>query len=267
MSTPIERVSFAVGIDVDAAISSVVASLKEHGVAVLDHLVDPVLIELCLSEIEADYPDFDRVDHERNFGTYKGRHTLPVVVRGSLADPAIFLSHTVGKIAAKLLGVGCQVDSFGLLVSRIGAPDQSSHADATLFPGTGVDKILPPYALAVAMPLVAMDEVSGTTAFWRGSHHRQASGDHDFVPIVQPGSLLVWDFRTHHCGLANNGNRMRLVLFSVVSRGWWVEEHPRIATLYRKFRVGRSVHASLSSEAQYRIHRAELVESAQVPTC
>lgn len=256
------RVSFASGVDRDAAIAEALAVLRREGVVVLDDLVDPALIARCRTEMEANHPDYTKVDRARNYGPYPGRHTMPMCVEGSLAERDIFLSPVIEAIAAAMLGKNFLMDSLGLLVSLPGAADQAGHPDGILFPEAPIEHMLPAFALAFSMPLVPMDAISGTTAFWRGSHRAVdgAKGDHDFAPIVQPGSAILWDFRTRHRGLANRGERPRPVIYSVYSRHWWVEIHPPEATRYEKFLLARDVYDALPPRLQRKVGRAKLVD-------
>lgn len=258
------RVSFAPGVDREAAVEQTLALLRREGVVVLDDLVPPSLVAQCRAEIEATYPDLAAVDRERNYGPYAGRHTMPMVVEGTIADHAIFVPREIERIAVALLGEDFMVDSVGLLVSIPGAGDQVGHADGTLFPEAHIDHMMPPFALAFSLPLVPMDEVSGTTAFWRRSHRMpRVGGEHDYAPVVPPGSAILWDFRTHHRGLANRGDRPRPVIYSVLSRYWWVELHPPEATKYEKLLVERAVHDGLKPRLQRRLHRAKLVDQTR----
>jgi len=256
-----ERVSFAPGVDRAAAVEQALTVLRREGVVVLDDLVDPELLARAKAEIEAAYPDYAKVDRERNYGSYAGRHTMPMCVENSLADRNIFLPETIEAIATAMLGKGHLMDSLGLLVSVPGADDQAGHPDGTLFPEARLEHMLPAFALAFSMPLVPMDEISGTTAFLRRSHRAvEVKGDHDFAPIVQPGSAILWDFRTRHRGLANRGERPRPVIYSVFSRHWWVEVHPPEATRYEKFLLARDVYDALPPRLQRRVSRAKLVD-------
>lgn len=253
-----QRISMTGGTD---AVEQAIAALKRDGVVVLDDLVDPAPLATVKSEIETAYPHYATPDRARNYGPYEGRHTMGLRVEGTLADRDILLPRPVAAIAEKLLGDMFMVDSTGLLVANPGAPDQVRHPDGSLFPEVDLEYLLPPFALAFSMPLVTMDEVSGRTAFWLKSHRvREAKGDHDFAPVVSPGSAILWDFRTKHCGLANTGTAPRPVLYSVLSRYWWVEIHPMEATDYVKLQVPRAVMQGYSKRMQYRLRRAVLLD-------
>lgn len=257
------RVSFGNGADQSAAIAAAISMLRRDGVVVLDDLVDPARLELCKEEILAHHADIAVPDRSRYFGPYVGRHTIPLRVDRQLADQAILMPKPVAHIATELLDETFKIDSVGLLVAIPGAPDQAVHRDAWLYPKQGVDHVLAPFALAFALPLVSMDNTSGRTAFWRGSHRKPGilpSVDYDLAPTVHPGSAIMWDYRIHHCGLANHGPVPRPVIFSALSREWWVEIEPPEAKSYRKFQIARSVFDAFSPRWQSRCSRALLVE-------
>lgn len=255
------RVSFADPDNRESATAQAIASLRREGVVVLDHLVDPAKIAACSAEIHAAYPDMARVDPLRNYGPYVGRHTMPMPIEGALADRDVFLPRPVAEIASAMLGKAYKFDSLGLLVSIPGAPDQKPHADATLFPEVVIDPLLPCFALAFSLPLVPLDEISGTTAFWRRSHRSpRVSGEPDLEPMVQPGSAILWDYRIRHFGRANRGARPRPIIFSALSREWWVDIDPPGAVLYEKLQVARAAHAGLSLKLQNRLSRARLTD-------
>lgn len=253
------RVCARTGGDRDAAIAQAETIFRRDGMVVLDNLVDPALIARCRDQIMREYPTFDTVDHSRNFGLYPGRHTVPLHMRDALANRALFAPTIVTSLAGRLLGAEFALDSFGLLVSLPGAEDQECHADALLFRETGIDRILPPTAFALALPLVRMDEISGTTAFWRGSHLRpDAKKPADCTPIVEPGSALLWDFRVLHGGLANRSDAPRPVLFGVFCRDWWREPVGAQATRYEKLVIEQRDFDALGPEARRLLGRARI---------
>jgi ectoine hydroxylase-related dioxygenase (phytanoyl-CoA dioxygenase family) len=255
------RVSLACE-DSAAALAQAEAVFRRDGVVVLDDLVDPALLARCKAEIEAGYPELDRVDPERNFGSYAGRHTMPLRVEGTLANRAIFLPQPILDFAGALLGKQFMLESLGLLVSLPGAEDQPRHPDALLYT-EGTDRLLPPFAVAFALPLVPMDEVTGTTAFWRGSHRKpEQTGPYDFAPVVQPGSALLWDFRIFHCGLANRSGAPRPLIYSTLCREWWRETVSIEAKRYEKLVIAREVYDSLGQRLRQAVSRALIVGDA-----
>jgi hypothetical protein len=257
---PDMRVSFAADVDWDAALPRALDILSREGVVVLDDLVDPALLDQCRQYIINRYPDHAMPDAERYLGSYPGRHTAPLVIDEVLANREIFMPAVITEIAATLLGRERILESFGLLVSRPGSPNQGRHHDGLLFPDTNLDRILPCFALSVAIPLVPLDEVSGTTAFWRQSHRKPPhDGPPDFAPSVMPGSALVWDFRTHHSGRGNAGDVPRPILFSVHSRDWWQEPKRARSHRYHKLQVSRAIYDNFDKTMRDLLVRADIV--------
>lgn len=255
------RISFAPAVDRDAAIAQAAVALRRDGVVVLDDLLDPATIAACHAQIAHDDPDYARPDPVRNFGLYPGRFTVPLHVRGSLAERAIFCPPAVAGILRQTLGAAFVIDSFGLLVSLPGAEDQQRHFDALLFPETPLDRVLPPVTIALSVPLVRMDEVSGTTGFWSRSHldPKRGEGEQDMAPIVPVGSALLWDFRVHHRGLANRSATPRPAVFTVFCRDWWAEVAP-LGARFEKLTIARSVHDTFGERLRRITRRARIVD-------
>jgi len=258
---PAVRVSFAPGVDHAEAGGQAVEILRRDGVVVLDELVEPALLEACLQQIVNRDADYHLPDRARNHGSYPGRHTAPLVIEGALSHPAIFASPVVREIGRSLLGPDNVLESFGLLVSVPGAPDQGRHYDGLLFEENNLDRVLPPVAFAVAMPLVRLDEVNGTTAFWKRSHrNRYVGGPPDFVPVVPLGSAVIWDFRLIHSGRANLGDAPRPILFSVHSRNWWMQPEREWEFRYRKLQIARGVYDGFGKRMRDFTVRADIID-------
>ena len=106
------------------------------------------------------------------------------------------------------------------MYSRPGAGDQDwhtdgAHADAPRAGGAGA-----PYAVCVFVPLIDLDEGTGCTQFWPGTHaDRELAGfgpasvvlGAAVAPYVAAGSAVLYDYRLMHRGLANR-SRERPVL-------------------------------------------------------
>ena len=255
------RVSFGPGADRIEAVTRVIAILRREGVVVLDDFIDPALLDSCRHEIAERHPCWDRPDRERHLGSYPGRHTAALVIDGALADLAILAPPVLREVGQAVLGPDNVLESFGLLVAIAGAPDQGRHFDGLLFEETNLDPLLPAVAISVAIPLVKLDEVTGTTAFWRGSHRKPyPGGPPDFVPLVPVGSALVWDFRMIHSGRANLGPAPRPVLFSVHGRDWWMEPKREWALRYNKLQIARAVHDRFDQSMRDFTVRADLID-------
>ena len=130
----------------------------------------------------------------------------------------------------------------GLLHSEPGSNEQLWHADGEhLFPGTSHSD-LPVHSLNVFVPLVDITEDNGGTEFFLGSHrltgesenivwqdsaHKErigCTGD----PIAftcRAGSVIIFDYRILHRGLANTSRAARPVLYFTYARAWFRDMH------------------------------------------
>lgn len=255
-----QRVSFAVHGECDDSVARAVSAFRRDGLVVLDDLIDPAEVVRALETVECDHPGYTDRNPTKNFGLYPGRFTVPLPIQGALAERSVLCPPVVLAILQRVLGAAFVMDSFGILVSLPNAGDQAWHPDALLFPDTPVDRLMPPIAIAFALPLVRMDELSGCTSFRCGSHLDPAQKESEFVPVVPVGSALLWDFRVIHRGLANRSGRPRPVAFTVFCRDWWVEVPPKGAHSYEKLSVARSAYEGFDKELRRRTGRARIVD-------
>ena len=115
---------------------------------------------------------------------------------------------------------------------------------------------IPPYAVTMVVPLVDIDEQTGTTAIWEGSHKKsddQNSEDRfrllsrlmqepDYSmaarPLPRQGDVYLMDYRVIHGGLANRSQIDRPILYVVYSRPWFRDG----------FNFGKQPSVSISSK-------------------
>lgn len=179
-------------------------------------------------------------------------------------DCADFVTHPlVDALLRPALGADYVFEAFGVISSLPGAKEQAVHRDGgALFAGSGIDGLLPAAAIAVSMPLVDMDETSGMTVFWPGSHRKAERGaDDSGVPARAPaGSLVFWDFRTFHNGQANRGEAARPFLYLTACRPFWIDHRNFVPGTNVKLTASRAALTTLDDTARARFVRAELVD-------
>ena len=93
----------------------------------------------------------------------------------------------------------------GCVISEPGALAQPSHRD-------GPDGLVTVFA-----PLTAFVPRNGPTEL-SPSTHRGGDDSSSLAPLLQPGDVLLFDYRCLHRGLANEGNARREVAYAVYSR-------------------------------------------------
>jgi len=130
-----------------------------------------------------------------------------------------------------------------VVYSKPGAPHQGWHADGNHQRGAtdaGWDvhgwngQLAPPYALCLFIPLMDLDERTGYTQFWPGSHRNR--GLMGFGPVAKlaeatwdgkcnAGDAISYDYRLMHRGMPNiSSNVVRPVLQVLFRKSWYVEK-------------------------------------------
>jgi ectoine hydroxylase-related dioxygenase (phytanoyl-CoA dioxygenase family) len=235
--------------------------LRTAGALILEDVVEPALIALArraFDETCAICPQDGGHDGVLEVG--ERRLEITVDLEPPFSDPALFANPWLLPILDATLDENFVIDSFGIVCSFPGAPEQHRHSDGgMLFPHSGIDKILPTAAIVVAVPLVEMNDIHGTTSLWLGSH-RRAYGDKggdETKPLVREGSCLLWDYRLKHGGTANRSETVRPLLYLTYCRPWWVD-HVNFATRKQsRLRVRRGFAQGLDERHRRLLVRAK----------
>lgn len=84
---------------------------------------------------------------------------------------------------------------------------------------------LPPHVLSVLVPLSDVTEALGPTEFRLGSHGygnlQGPDGGPGVAPCPKAGSVLIYDYRIEHRGLANCAESPRPLLYLTYAKPWW----------------------------------------------
>ncbi len=248
--------------DGDAAL----AALRRDGVVVIDALWPAERLTPLLAALALRFPDYVveaagaprasvKVGNRRFFAP------LPFEPPFDCSD--VLLHPAIEAVLCGALGEDFLFDDYGVISSLPGARAQHIHRDGgLLFPETGLDAVLPPSALTIVVPLVAMDALSGTTAFWPGSHRAgrcEPQGD-PVTADIPVGSCAIWDFRVMHSGLANSGTRARPLLYTTACRPFWSDAGNFVWGVNDKLVTSRAALEKLAEPARARFARATLIE-------
>ena len=166
---------------------------------------------------EDDHPDALRLGDKR--------YMLSVDIVEPFDDPALIGAPMVLPIIRKLLGDDCVLGAFTAVISLPGSRDQRLHKDhPALFTDSEWHFKLPCFAAQIIVPLVPLNEFTGTTRFYKGSHRiatedAEAPGHQD--PQVPLGSCLLTDYRCAHRGLGNRSDTVRPILTMIFNRPWF----------------------------------------------
>lgn len=202
-------------------------ALRRDGVVAIDHLWSPATIDEVRCVVEAQHPEFaDQSLLEDYLGDKGERFIAPVKLTDAVRDTGLLGCAALEAVCAAMLGEAFVYEAFGMLWVDPGAPAQNSHRDGgVLFPESGIDRVLPPSAMTVAIPLVDVDLEWAPTGVAPGSHRLEpGSSGGELVPVeLGRGSAAIWDFRALHAGLANRTDRPRPALYLTVCRPFWVD--------------------------------------------
>jgi hypothetical protein len=153
------------------------------------------------------------------------RYQITVDVEAPFHTPALYANPFVFPVLEGVLGQSVVLNSFGSVVSLPGAAHQNTHRDhPPLFDEHAADLFAPPFAITVIVPLVGLDETTGTTQMLPGSHvlfDDKGNARPPIDPIVPVGSCLLMDYRLIHKGTENRSDRVRPIFYIVYSRPWF----------------------------------------------
>lgn len=206
-----------------------------HGALKINQAFSKTLVRSLQREFVGKYlgvSDKQLARHSLQVGNH--RYLVPVHIADAFNDPRLYAAPRVLPVLEKLLGRNCVLHAFGAIVALPGADMQHFHIDhPQLFSESdGLETFLPPYAIHMSIPLIDLDEATGTTALWEGSHRKPFHGPLEAehadtllkdacFPYTKTGDCVLMDFRLWHRGTANQSNKARSFLYMVYSRSWF----------------------------------------------
>ena len=243
----------------EQAVDHAAEELWREGVCRLEDAVDPAVLADCLAHLQAGHPRLFKPEAtaEKLFVS-TGRFYTAVEIDAALARREVLLPAAVERVLTAALGPDFVFDSWGVINALPGAEEQHWHRDGgILFPGHPLETMLPATAVTLAIPLVEMNDETGTTGFARRTHR---AADHPEVPDHEPrvpvGDALLWDYRVFHKGLTNRSAIARPLIYATLCRDWWsdTQNHEGQARLL----FARSAYTALDPALQRRFGRAQL---------
>jgi hypothetical protein len=221
------------GVQSSSTLQQAAALFLENGCVVLKNAFDVEVVRQLQVEFTAGYrqyfedrqfPDALRVGDRRTMVTVR--------VEGSFNSPAVYANSRTFGLLKYLLSDAMILGSMGAVAALPGAQWQHQHRDhANIFDTTmvypGGDRcypVLPPYAITLVLPLVPLDEMTGSTRLWPGSHLVLDSHALDGAPAdptVGLGDCYLMDYRLMHGGMPNRSDIVRPILYNVYYRPWF----------------------------------------------
>jgi len=209
------------------AVARAARCVRTDGALIIEDLVDVARVAGARRAFLERYAGYlDNRGREDALLVGERRIMVTVELEPPFDDPQLFANPWLMPILSAALDDDFVLGAFGVVCSLPGAPSQHRHRDgASLFPGLGLDSILPAAAITVAMPLLEMNDLNGTTAIWPGSHRdpNPSAPDPELTPVVREGSAVLWDYRVMHGGTPNRSAVPRPLLYLVYCRPWFFD--------------------------------------------
>jgi ectoine hydroxylase-related dioxygenase (phytanoyl-CoA dioxygenase family) len=199
-----------------------------------------------------------------------GRCTSVVPFEGPFLERAFYADPRLIEIVASLLGSTHCIGSLEVVIALPGAYRQHQHIDGPLRFDRIVGKTqrryqgdlsdLPPYTVALAVPLCDITEDNGPTAIWPGSHRAalraRPPGEAEVArtyPVEHMtadfGGAYLFDYRVFHGGTPNLTAEPRPLLMFVFTRSWFRD--PNLADVYPGVAVSRRDLARVPERHRY----------------
>jgi Phytanoyl-CoA dioxygenase (PhyH) len=245
-------------------VDEAVAAMRRDGVVVFDNLWSEERMAELNAAMAQHYPAYVADDQDipgENADVGDRRFVAPITFAAPFDCTDILLHPAISALSAKLLTDEFVIEALGIICARPGAEAQHIHRDnPPMFPGEGLDRILPPTALVMYCPFVAIVGDNGSTGFWPGSHRRNGVHIADqFVTADLPlGSCIIWDLRTYHQGRPYTTGPARVVLYETLCRPFWIDQVNFVPGQDAKLLASRAALDQLDKQQKRRFVRAEI---------
>jgi ectoine hydroxylase-related dioxygenase (phytanoyl-CoA dioxygenase family) len=242
---------------------------RKDGALVVEDIVDPAVIVRARRAFDATYTQLC-CEREDVRGVGERRFMITINLEAPFDDPQLFANPYLLPILSSALDETLVLAAFGVVCSIPSAPAQTVHRDGGTLFGSDIDHLLPTFAITVAIPLLEMNEVNGTTALWLGSHRDKSrnSKQENIDPVVREGSVMLWDSRLRHGGTPNRGSLPRPLLYMTYCRPWFMDygNFNKYNPKQKPLLASESFLSGLSEAYQRLLRRCERAESPAVNT-
>jgi ectoine hydroxylase-related dioxygenase (phytanoyl-CoA dioxygenase family) len=215
-------------------------SFRGDGALIIEDIIDAAIITEARRKFAESYSRYldGSAEHDDALKVGNRRLMITIDMEPPFNNPVLFANPYLLAVVRATLDDNFIIGAYGVVCSLPSAMAQLRHHDGgILFPRSGIDRILPPAAITVGIPLLEMNEVHGTTALWLGTHRdeersrilrdrdRKNEFDEESIkPLVRVGSCVLWDFRLVHAGTPNRGAVPRPLLYLTYCRSWFVDD-------------------------------------------
>jgi len=208
--------------------SEVAKQFRKSGYTVLRDVFDQTFIDLLRTEFLSTFEHqliAEQKSDALTVGDKRFKYSLPL--QSPFDSTELLANPLLLPVLRTILGEALVLASVVCVTSLPGAQSQRHHRDHPNLFGTPIDHMLPSYAVKLLIPLVPMNEVTGTTRVWpqsQNNNDRVALNSTSVDPLLNPGDCMLTDYTLLHQGLANSSAEARPVLFLSYARSWFQDE-------------------------------------------
>ena len=216
------------GLFSNATLEQASRCMRTEGALLLEDIVDPALILDARETFLQRYSSYlDGQKHDDALQVGDKRLMITVDLEPPFERRELIANSWLLPVLSATFEGDFVLAAYGVVCSLPAAPRQHIHRDgAVLFRReVALNRILPIVAVTVAMPLLEMNEIHGTTALWPRSHRDDTIASTEIAdePLVREGSCAIWDYRLRHGGTPNQSTAPRPLLYMTYCRAWFVD--------------------------------------------
>ena len=199
---------------------------KKHGAAQVDNVFSPDTMAHLQGAFTASYGQhFHDGPHADALQVGNKRYMLTMELDDTFGSSDLVASSLMLPVMQSIVGVECILSAYTAVISLPGSDAQTVHKDhSELFEEEGWHLVHPSFAAQIIVPLLALDEVTGTTRIFKDTQrvplNRSMNGP-AVDPVVPLGSCVLLDYSVAHYGMGNRSDRVRPILNLVYSRPWF----------------------------------------------
>jgi len=203
------------------------AILDEKGAVLIEQIMGKRLVDDLRDEFKRQVRDWQNSGLGKPNNVGDKRYTVPIRFRGPFEDPAVYANPALINLMRRQMGERPVLHAFGGVVTHAGARMQHIHREHPLLFNTDPGNAnVPLYATTILVPLIDLDEESGGTQFWEGTH--KSGKDEEWVGesevvYTKAGSALVLDYRTYHGGMPCEATHGRPLLYFTYAMPWFTD--------------------------------------------
>jgi len=199
----------------------------EAGAVLIEQIISPDLVQDLRRSFDQRVKDWQTTGLGKPNNVGDKRFTVPIRIQAPFDDPAVYANPVLMDLLTEAMGERPVLHAFGGVVTHAGARMQHIHREhPLLFSDDKANENITTYAVTILVPLIDLDQESGGTQFWEGTHktgrNEEWEGD-PHVAYTKAGSALVLDYRTYHGGMPCTADHGRPMLYYTYALPWFTD--------------------------------------------